>query len=351
MAANNPADSGVISRRSLFRGMGAAAALAALPKFGRGSTLDETASVPPAAESFRIAHLTDIHVQPELRADEGLRKCLAAVHELKPRPDLILAGGDLVRDALSHDAARVKMLFDLYAGIIKDSDIPFRQCIGNHDIFGWGSRQVASPGDPGYGKQMFQERFDLPRTTYSFDHKGWHFVMVDDILPVKGEGYEGGVTEEDMAWLDADLKAAGEKPKLLVAHIPFISVAAYTGSNGEPEKPIPVDSGKICRNAGPIMKLFARHKVNLALTGHLHCNERMEFANTTYIGEGAVCGNWWKGPFHMWPEGFGVVDLRADGTFAHQYHTYGWKAEKEAKQNQSDTKANAARAKSAVTAE
>jgi 3',5'-cyclic AMP phosphodiesterase CpdA len=270
-------------------------------------------------------------VQPELKAGEGFRKCLAAVHDLKPRPDLILTGGDLVMDALAHDAARVKVLFDLYISCMKDSDIPIRNCVGNHDVFGWGSRKVASPGDAGYGKKMVQERLDLAKTTYGFDHKGWHFVMVDDIVPVSGEGYEGGVTDEDMAWLETDLKAAGNRPKLIVAHIPFISVAAYTSSNGEPEKPIPVEAGMICRNPGAIMKLFGKHKVNLALTGHLHCNERMEFASTTYIGEGAVCGGWWKGPHRIWPEGFGVVDLRPDGTFEHQYHTYGWIAEKPAK--------------------
>jgi len=325
--AHNHADSMGISRRTLLRGAGVAAALAALPRAARAAAGAATAD-PPAGESFRIAHLTDIHVQPELKAGEGFRQCMAAVHALRPRPDLILTGGDLVMDALATKADRVKSLFDLYISIIRDSDIPVRHCVGNHDVFGWGSRQIAAPTDAGYGKKMVQERLDLLRTTYSFDHKSWHFVIVDDILPVKGEGYEGGITEEDLAWLDADLKAAGDKPKLLVTHIPVVSVAAYNHSNGEPEKPVPVESGMICRNPGPIMKLLAKHKVNLVMTGHLHCSERMEFANTTYIGEGAVCGNWWNGPLRIWPEGFGVVDLRPDGSFEHQYHTYGWKAEK-----------------------
>ena len=43
-------------------------------------------------------------------------------------------------------------------------------------------------------------------------------------------------------------------------------------------------------------------------------------------GDGAVSGSWWKGPLQGVPEGFGVVDLRPDGTFEHRYEAYGWKA-------------------------
>ena len=44
--------------------------------------------------------------------------------------------------------------------------------------------------------------------------------------------------------------------------------------------------------------------------------------------DGAVSGNWWKGHFHEFAEGYGVFDLFPDGTFEHQYVTYGWEAKK-----------------------
>ena len=47
----------------------------------------------------------------------------------------------------------------------------------------------------------------------------------------------------------------------------------------------------------------------------------------TYINDGAVSGSWWKGPLEGVPEGFGVIDLRPDGTFDHRYETYGWTAQ------------------------
>jgi predicted phosphodiesterase len=74
------------------------------------------------------------------------------------------------------------------------------------------------------------------------------------------------------------------------------------------------------------MELLRRHGVKGVLTGHLHQNERTEFGGTTFIGQGAVSGSWWKGAHHGNPEGFGILDVYADGRFEHQYQTYGWEA-------------------------
>jgi Icc protein len=44
----------------------------------------------------------------------------------------------------------------------------------------------------------------------------------------------------------------------------------------------------------------------------------------TFICDGAVSGGWWKGPNEDVQEGFGIIDLKPDGGFAHQYFDYGW---------------------------
>ena len=51
--------------------------------------------------------------------------------------------------------------------------------------------------------------------------------------------------------------------------------------------------------------------------------DRCTIDGVTYVCDGAVSGSWWKGPLQGVPEGFGVVDLRADGTFEHRYEPYG----------------------------
>ncbi len=271
--------------------------------------------------------MTDIHVQPELRGGDGLRQAIAVMHDLKPRPDFILTGGDNVFDSMDTAQERVTMLFDLFTSICRDSDIPVRYCLGNHDIFGIGKNSKVKKSNPLYGRAMASEKLGLAESTYSFDHKGWRFCVVDDIIPLPDGGYDGGFTPEIMDRVGADLKAAGDRPKVICCHIPIVSVSMFRSVDAtDKDQTIPARS-KFARNPGPIMTMMRENNVNLVLGGHLHENETMQYEKTTYINEGAISGAWWKGLRYLSPEGFGVIDAKPDGTFAHTYHTYGWKAQ------------------------
>jgi hypothetical protein len=82
-------------------------------------------------------------------------------------------------------------------------------------------------------------------------------------------------------------------------------------------------------DAHKIRKLFQKHSnVKLCVSGHIHQRDRVEFNDVTYICDGAVCGRWWKGRNAECDEGYGLIDLYADGTFAHSYQGFGWKAGK-----------------------
>lgn len=320
MADSRGLEASVLLSRRAF--LGAAAAAGGTMLSGRLVQGAESGS--PSA--FRFVHMTDIHVQPELRGGEGFRAALAAAHALKPRPEFILTGGDLVFDALDQDEGRAKALFDLFTSICRDSDIPFRHCIGNHDVFGWGHKSKVGRDHPGYGKKMVQERLGLARTSYSFDHKGWHFCAVDDIVPKSGGGYEGAFSEETLDWLGRDLSEAKGRPTVLWAHIPVVSVCAFRDVDASDQPQTFAPRSRVCRNPKPILALLREHRVPLVLAGHLHENETLRYERTTHITQGAVSGAWWNGPRNLSPEGFGVIDVRGDGTFEHRYHEYGWKA-------------------------
>ena len=60
----------------------------------------------PRQRSIRIAHLTDMHIQPERAADQGVMTCLEHVHSQKSLPDLILTGGDHIMDGFEADETR-----------------------------------------------------------------------------------------------------------------------------------------------------------------------------------------------------------------------------------------------------
>ncbi len=312
-----------VTRRDVLRWAGSAAVGIAL--VGR----DVTAATPsPRPRAFRFVHMADIHLQPEQRADEGFRAALEAVHALDPRPDFILTGGDLVMNAGRADHDRASLLFDRYNRICRDSDIPFHNCIGNHDIFGWSASGSIPSTHADYGTKMVCDRVGMDQPTYSYDHGGWHFSVVNNVLPNPGdgEGYHGGISDEDMDWLDRDLAAAGDRPKVLCTHIPIVSVVVFRRMDARDEEYMQVPRRWMCRNVGPILRLLNTHRVNLVLTGHQHQNERILLDGTTHIGQGAVCGAWWKGAHWGNHEGFGVLDVRTDGTFEHRYHAYGWEA-------------------------
>src|SRR5439155_14635826 len=102
---------------------------------------------------FRIAHLTDMHVQPERRAAEGYSAALQSLNSFNP--DLIITGGDHVMDSTDQELPRTKLQWDLFDQTMAPAtpNIPIRHILGNHDIFGWGKTEV-SESTVGYGKAM-----------------------------------------------------------------------------------------------------------------------------------------------------------------------------------------------------
>lgn len=273
---------------------------------------------------FQFAFLTDIHVQPERGASDGLKKCLRGVNGLERRPDFALTGGDLIMDALKPGRDRIKLEWEVFDECWKQLELPSHHTIGNHDIGGWAAGSTVQPSDVEYGKRIFAERYGQGRTWRSFDHGGWHFILLDSIGhdPGSATGYFGWIDDEQLDWLKSDLAAVGKTtPIVIVTHIPFFSI--WGQMNGDPRKGEAKEG--LVNNAHLVRKLFAGHNVRLVLSGHGHLLERIELSGVTYIQGGAVCGMWWKGPVFGNPEGFGIVTCRADGTFAFDYRGYGWK--------------------------
>ena len=299
---------------------GAAAALAA-PFAGK------SAAASTALRPFRFLHLTDIHVQPELAADEGFIRCLEAANASDAQ--FILTGGDLVMDVHDQDFARAELLFDLYERIVRDhTDLTLHPCLGNHDVFAWSQRRDVGPDHPQYGKQMFRDRFDLERTYYRFDQGGWRFYVLDDIQPTDDNRYQAYIDEAQRDWLEKDLaEKPPEMPAVVVCHIPILSITVLdtAGMWREEENAYHIPLRQMCRDALELVQLFARHNVRLALSGHTHRVDRVEYRGVTFICAGAVSGNWWRErAYRGFPAGFSVVDLYPDGAFDFRFQETEW---------------------------
>lgn len=310
-----------ISRRKLLQLGTGSLAISAIS--GNSSGI---ARADQAPSKFRFAHLTDIHVQPELGAERGFRKCVAAVNALDPRPDFVITGGDLIMDALVVPRERAELEFKIFEDVCRDFAMPVYHTVGNHDVIGWAKDSAVKPDHHDYGKKVFAERLGQGRTYRSFDFGGWHFILLDSIgQDAETREYEGLVDEAQLEWLKKDLAAVGTKqPIVVVTHIP-LATAYLLLARGPDFSPGPKS---MVRNAHELRKLFKPYRVQLVLQGHVHVRERIDYLNTSYIMSGAVSGGWWKGPTAgEHPEGFGIVDIAGD-QFQWSYQAYGWEAVK-----------------------
>jgi 3',5'-cyclic AMP phosphodiesterase CpdA len=232
-------------------------------------------------------------------------------------------------DANDADAARAAAMADVWRRVWKaECSLPVEHCIGNHDIWGLDTKRSRTTGrEPLWGKKWATDFYGLAARHRSFDRSGWHFVVLDSTYPTSGrDGYIGRLDDEQFAWLVADLAATpATTPVLVLSHIPILSICAMLYENQEKSGDWIIPASWVHLDARRIKDLFRRHpNVKLCLSGHVHLADRVDYAGVTYVCNGAVCGNWWKGDIDATREGYGVVDLFDDGSFQTQYVAYGW---------------------------
>jgi hypothetical protein len=302
-----------LDRRTFLKTIGAAGALASLPFELR---LD---AHPPLPGSFDFIFFTDTHIEPELDAAHGCEMCYRKIAGIQS--DFALMGGDHVYDALSVNGARANAVYDLYQKTQQILQMPVHHVIGNHDAFALRPKSGVAPNDPEYGKKMYQDR--LGQTYYSFDHRGYHFIVLDSIQPTDDRDWEARVDEKQLSWLGEDLRGvAPGAPVIGVIHVPLVTAfETYAPKRDTPSK----YSQLTVANSPDVLALFEGHNVIAVLQGHTHVNEFVEHKNTKYITGGAVCGNWWHGLRMGFPEGFTVVSLH-EGKITTRYEIYGFKS-------------------------
>jgi 3',5'-cyclic AMP phosphodiesterase CpdA len=287
-----------------------------------------TAAAASPAADFDFIFLTDTHLQPELAAADG---CAMAFEKVRSLPaDFVLQGGDHVFDALAVDRQRADLVTQLYARTEQAIGKLVHHAIGNHDLFGVFPKSGLSPSSPGYGKQLFAELHGP--TYYSFDHKGYHFVVLDTVQPTLDRSWEARIDEPQLDWLRDDLaKLAPGAPVIVACHVPLVSAAAeyaaptVSSGSGVAAPSAIAHPQMTVGNAWQVLPLLEKHNVLAVFQGHTHINETVRFRGVQYVTGGAVCGNWWHGTRWGIPEGFTVVSLRG-GKIDWRYETYGFKS-------------------------
>jgi len=158
--------------------------------------------------SFSIVQLSDTHVgfqgPPDPLGTKAFEHAVDVINALDPQPDLILFTGDLTHD--SDDPAEHAKRFKTFRSISDRLRVKKRMHVpGEHD--------AALDGGA-----LFRENFG--ETHYSFDHRGAHFVALDNVSmgkPIVGD--------EQIAWLKKDLaRFPKTAPIVVFTHRPLFDL-------------------------------------------------------------------------------------------------------------------------------
>lgn len=290
-----------LSRRDLLAG---AAGSLALAPFAGGAAPEA-----PRAGRFRLVHMTDFHVRGRQGAREGIALAVRQVLRLKPRPDMVIVGGDVGDGLMGAGADAAAQQFAWLKELMKPLEMPVHYVVGNHDIFGWGTAGSRDSRDPVDGKKRFLDEFVKGPSYRALEHKGSRILLLDTIQPSKdGEGlpYVSRVDDDQMQWIGDQLEAAKESPVIAVLHSPMLSgyFVYNDGPYAKPAFPSLLENGK------ELHELLRRADVPLVLQGHTHVAEALDYAGRRHITSGAVCGSWWAGKrLGVDPEGFSIIDF------------------------------------------
>src|SRR5271165_5182422 len=193
-----------------------------------------------APAPFSFIQLSDTHVgfngPPDPLGTKAFESAVATMNGLKNRPELVIVTGDLTHDADSPDehAKRFKLFKEISRKIggAQIKDVP-----GENDA-------ALDGGD------MFRE-FMGP-THYSFDHRGVHFIALDNVSagrPVVGA--------EQIAWMKSDLaRFPKTAPIIVFTHRPLFDL-----------KP---EWDWATRDGDDVMNALAPYENVTVLYGHIH---------------------------------------------------------------------------------
>ena len=195
---------------------------------------------------FSFVQLSDTHVgfngPPDPLGTKAFEHAVDMVNGMANKPELIIVTGDLVHDSEKPDeqAARMKLFREISSRL----KTPMLKLVpGEHDA--------------GLdGGQMYRENFG--ETSYSFDHRGVHFIALDNVSRPKPE-----VGPEGIAWLKKDLSRFPKTaPIVVMTHRPLFDL--------KPEWEWFTTDGD------DVMNVLAPYENVTVLYGHIHRDHEHE---------------------------------------------------------------------------
>jgi 3',5'-cyclic AMP phosphodiesterase CpdA len=194
------------------------------------------------AEDFAFVQISDSHIGFDKAANPDVngtfQVAVDKINALERQPDFILHTGDLSHLA---KAAEFDTLDQLRGGLSQKQMffVP-----GEHDLLGDDGKQYMERFGKGSGGRGWQ----------SFDHKGVHFIGLNNATQLEGLGTIG---DEQLSWLKDDVGHLGASTPIVVfAHIPLW--AAYP------------EWGWATKDSVQALDMLKRFGSVTVLNGHIH---------------------------------------------------------------------------------
>jgi 3',5'-cyclic-AMP phosphodiesterase len=154
-----------------------------------------------------FVHLSDLHIgNPNQKDDhlwsdttQTLEHVKSLIATLEPQPAFIVISGDLTNNGQVEEFHELKRL-------LADIELPVLLSLGNHDT-----------QEKFYEIMLEQPERGNARYHYSQDFDGLRVIVLDSSAPIK---VHGTINPEQFEWLERELEADPEMPKLVIVHHP-----------------------------------------------------------------------------------------------------------------------------------
>jgi len=202
-----------------------------------------------AVTPFSFVQLSDAHVgfngPPDPLGTKAFERAVEMINALPQRPDLVLFTGDLTHDTEDRNVHVERM--KQFQEISKRIQVPM-------------IRHVAGEHDAGLdGGALYREFFG--ESYYSFDHRGVHFVGLDNVSRAKPE-----VGTEQLAWLKKDLaRFSKSAPIVVFTHRPLFDLRP--------------DWEWFTSDGDDVMNVLSTYDNVTVLYGHIHRDDEHQTGN------------------------------------------------------------------------
>ncbi len=214
-----------------------------------------------------LVQMSDTHIDEpgtlvygHFDTSQALERAVAAINAMEPGPDLILHTGDIA----SHGSVA---RYQAFKAITDELVAPMAVIPGNHD-------------DRDALREVLGGSASLPATGeflhFVIDDHAVRIICCDSVIA--GET-PGEMCAERLAWLDARLSEAPERPTIVALHHPPF----YSGMTGSSAK-------GLARGGGELDALLRRHtQVVRVLAGHAHRPMTTAFGGTIAYAGPTTC--------------------------------------------------------------